>query len=123
MSLEMIYGYWNPVPAMVIAVAMSAALFVAFWLLRRDGRIRSVGVRASAWSGMTPAGFYAFYKRVFATLTPSFATAFWGRLSAETITIAELTSRLYTGNGQTYSLYVLYYFIFIYSVSGILQYN
>jgi formate hydrogenlyase subunit 3/multisubunit Na+/H+ antiporter MnhD subunit len=119
MSLEMIYGYWNPVPAMAIAVAISAALFVAFWLFRRDGRIRSAGARATAWSGMTPAGFYAFYKRVFATLTPPLADAFWGGLSAGTITIAERTRKLYTGNGQTYSLYILYYFVFLYAASGI----
>jgi NADH:ubiquinone oxidoreductase subunit 5 (subunit L)/multisubunit Na+/H+ antiporter MnhA subunit len=119
MSLEMIYGYWNPVPAMAIAVAVSAALFVAFWLFRRDGRIKSAGARATAWSGMTPAGFYAFYKRVFATLTPPLADAFWGGLSAGIVTIAERTCKLYTGNGQTYSLYILYYFVFLYAASGI----
>jgi formate hydrogenlyase subunit 3/multisubunit Na+/H+ antiporter MnhD subunit len=119
MSLEMIYGYWNPVPAMAIAVTISAALFVAFWLLRRDGRIKSAGARATAWSGMTPVGFYAFYKRVFATLTPPLADVFWGGLSDGTITIAERTRKLYTGNGQTYSLYILYYFVFLYAASSI----
>jgi NADH:ubiquinone oxidoreductase subunit 5 (subunit L)/multisubunit Na+/H+ antiporter MnhA subunit len=120
MSLEMIYGYWNPVPAMAIAVALSATLFVAFWLFRRDGRIRSAGVRAKAWSGMTPAGFYAFYKRVFATLTPPLAEAFWDGLSVGIRTIAERTRKIYTGNGQTYSLYILYYFFFLYAASSVL---
>ena len=27
MSLELIYGYWNPMPAMAFAVALSAILF------------------------------------------------------------------------------------------------
>ena len=31
MSLEMIYGYWNPVPTMLIAIAISALLFLALW--------------------------------------------------------------------------------------------
>ena len=35
MSLEMIYGYWNPVPVMSAAVAVSALLFAVLWLLRR----------------------------------------------------------------------------------------
>ena len=35
MSLEMIYGYWNPVPVMSAAVAVSALLFGLLWLLRR----------------------------------------------------------------------------------------
>jgi NADH:ubiquinone oxidoreductase subunit 5 (subunit L)/multisubunit Na+/H+ antiporter MnhA subunit len=119
MSLEMIYGYWNPVPAMVIAVAISATLFVAFWLLRRDGRIKSAGARA--WSGPAPASLYAFYKRVFATLTPPLAEAFWGGLSAGVITIADRIRKIYTGNGQTYTLYILYYFFFLYAASGILS--
>jgi formate hydrogenlyase subunit 3/multisubunit Na+/H+ antiporter MnhD subunit len=110
MSLEMIYGYWNPVPSMAIAVASSATLFVAFWLLRK-----SAGARATA------AGLYAFYKRVFAMLTPPLADAFWGGLSAGTITIADRARRIYTGNGQTYSLYILYYFVLLYIASGILR--
>jgi hypothetical protein len=120
MSLEMIYGYWDPAPAMVIAVALSATFFVALWLFRRNGRVRSAGARAKAWSGMTPASFYAFYKRVFATLTPPLADAFWGGLSAGILTIAERTRKIYTGNGQTYSLYILYYFFFLYAASGVL---
>ena len=33
MSLEMIYGYWNPVPVMSAAVAVSALFFAALWLV------------------------------------------------------------------------------------------
>ena len=33
MSLEMIYGYWNPVPTMVVAVAVSVGFLLVFWLL------------------------------------------------------------------------------------------
>jgi hypothetical protein len=69
---------------------------------------------------MTPAGLYAFYKRVFATLTPPLADAFWGGLCAGTIMIAERTRKLYTGNAQTYILYILCYFVFLYVASGIL---
>jgi formate hydrogenlyase subunit 3/multisubunit Na+/H+ antiporter MnhD subunit len=121
MTLEMVYGYWNPVPTMVFAVVISATLFVAFWLLRRGDRIRSAGARATAWSGTAPASLYAFYKRVFAVLTPPIAEAFWRGLSAGVITLADQTRKLYTGNGQTYSLYILYYFVFLYAASGILS--
>jgi hypothetical protein len=119
LSLEMIDG-WNPMPATAIAVALSTTLFVAFWLLR-DGRIRSAGARANAWSGITSAGFYPFYERVFATLTPPLADAFSGRLSAGIFTIAERTRKIYTGDGQTYSLYILYYFFFVYAASAFLH--
>ncbi len=110
MSLEMIYGYWNPVPSMVIAVVISATLFVAFWLLRK-----SAGARATA------ANLYAFYKRIFAALTPPLAETFWGGVSSGSITIADRTRKIYTGNGQTYCLYILYYFVFLYIASALLR--
>ena len=47
MSLEMIYGYWNPVPTMVIAIVVSATLFVAFWLFKRG----SLKLRAAPHAG------------------------------------------------------------------------
>ena len=112
----MIYGYWNPVPTMAIAVAVSVTLFIAVWLLRRSGRIRSSGARAAAWSG-TAARFYNFYKAVFSRLTPPVATAFWEGLAVGTMAFATRARRVYTGDGQTYSLYILYYFVVLYIVS------
>jgi hypothetical protein len=116
MSLETIYGYWNPVPTMMVAVAISVTLFVAVWLIRRSGRIRSSGARATAWSG-TAARFYIFYKAVFSRLTPPVASAFWEGLAVGTMAFATRTRRVYTGDGQTYSLYILYYFVVLYIVS------
>ena len=37
------------------------------------------------------------------------------------MTLADQTRKVYTGNGQTYSLYILYYFVFLYAASGILS--
>ena len=116
MSLEMIYGYWNPVPTMAIAVAVSVALFFAFWLFQRSGRIKSSGARATAWSD-TATSFYNFYKAAFSRLTPPVASAFWEGLAVGTMALAARTRRVYTGDGQTYSLYILYYFIVLYIVS------
>jgi hypothetical protein len=76
-------------------------------------------MRAAGW-GDTVASFYAFYQSVFATLTPPLARAFWDYLSSGTMALAERTRRVYTGNGQTYSLYILYYFITLYVAGGIL---
>ena len=120
MSLETIYGYWNPVPTMAVAVAVSAALFLAFWLLRRSDRNRSAGERASGW-GDTVASFYAFYQAVFATLTPPLARAFWDSSSAGTMALADRTRKIYNGDGQLYCLYILYFFIALYVASSVLQ--
>ena len=120
MSLELIYGSWNPVPTMAVAVAVSAALFLAFWLLRRSDRNRSAGARASGW-GDTVASFYAFYQAVFATLTPPLARAFWDSSSAGTMALADRTRKIYNGDGQLYCLYILYFFIALYVASSVLQ--
>ena len=68
MSLEMIYGYWNPLPVMAFALAAAAVLFGVFWLLHMTG-----------WwvRGHPPAGFYDTCGRLTAILTPPCAIAFW----------------------------------------------
>jgi formate hydrogenlyase subunit 3/multisubunit Na+/H+ antiporter MnhD subunit len=109
MSLETIYGYWNPLPTMMIAVAVSAVLFVAFWLVRRGGNTGSFGDRAVASRTL-----YGFYKAAFSRLTPPVASAFWKGLAAVTMTFASRVRRIYTGDGRTYNLYILYYFIVLY---------
>jgi formate hydrogenlyase subunit 3/multisubunit Na+/H+ antiporter MnhD subunit len=109
MSLEMIYGYWNPLPVMAFAVIVSAIVFGLFWSIRRAGWLSS---------GATPVGLHHFFVKVFATLTPPIATALWGGLTAATTSLAQRSRTLYTGNGQTYSLYILFYFLVLYIAGG-----
>jgi formate hydrogenlyase subunit 3/multisubunit Na+/H+ antiporter MnhD subunit len=113
MSLEMIYGYWNPVPVMVFAVSVSAILFGLFWLLQRSSWWRAI---ANIESG--GARLYETLRTVFTALTPPWAGAVWGGLAAATTTSAERIRMLYTGNGQTYNLYILYYFLVLYIAGG-----
>jgi formate hydrogenlyase subunit 3/multisubunit Na+/H+ antiporter MnhD subunit len=110
MSLEMIYGYWNPLPVMAFAAIVSAIIFGLFWFIRRAGWLFS--------SQAAPVGLHRFFVRVFAALTPPFATAFWDGLTAGTRSLAQRSRTLYTGNGQTYSLYILYYFLVLYVAGG-----
>src|SRR5262245_51670123 len=118
MSLEMIYGYWNPVPVMAFAVIVSAILFGLFWLLRRTGWSMSPQTIQNAGNGMTQPSFYRFAKSVFAMLTPPWASAFWSGLTEATVALAQRMRMLYTGNGQTYNLYILYYFLVLYIAGG-----
>ena len=109
MSLELIYGYWNPVPTMVFAVAAAAVLFGLFWLLRTAGwpQVRD----------RSPAGVYETCRRVFTLLTPPWANEFWAGLGGTVGALAGRTRLLYTGDGQTYNLYILYYFLVLYVAS------
>jgi formate hydrogenlyase subunit 3/multisubunit Na+/H+ antiporter MnhD subunit len=111
MSLEMIYGYWNPVPVMSAAVAVSALLFAVLWLLRRKSGEAANGQRRIL-------GFYAFYKPAFVMVTPTLSNSFWGAVAVGTTSLAETTRRIYTGNGQTYAFYVLSYFVVLYATCG-----
>jgi len=108
----MIYGYWNPVPVMAFAVAVSLLLLGMFWLLQRSSRSNARTSRLRA------VGFYSWCRTVFATLTPPLARSFWGGVSSVTLMIADRTRALYTGDGQTYNLYVLYYFVVLYVACG-----
>lgn len=109
MSLEMIYGYWNPFPVMMFAVIVSAILFGLFWLARNAGWLRY---------GAKRAGLYRFFTGIFATLTPPVATAFWGGFTGATTSLAQKARKLYTGNAHAYNLYILYYFIAVYVAAG-----
>jgi len=115
MSLEMIYGYWNPVPVMVFASAVSAILFGIVWLLGRSGIDLRISKRSRA-------SFADFYQPMFTKLAPPWADAFWKRICTDTLSIAERTRMLYTGNGQVYNFYILYYFLVLYVACGSLRY-
>jgi formate hydrogenlyase subunit 3/multisubunit Na+/H+ antiporter MnhD subunit len=109
MSLELIYASWNPVPIMAFAVAVSAILLGLFLLMQRSGRL-DMSAKAT--------GFYAYSAAIFAVFTPPLAIRLWGDVSAATAYTADRCRMLYTGNGQTYNLFILYYFLVLYVFGG-----
>ena len=109
MSLEMIYGYWNPVPVMASTVAIAAVLFLMVWLVYK-----------SRHSRLTPSGvarFYDFYRSALNASVIPIASAFWDGVSGLTIGAAESMRRIYTGDGQTYALHILHYVVVLYLIS------
>lgn len=109
MSLEMIYGYWNPVPTMLIALGICGLLFALVWYLQR--RREEPDLRK-------PAGLDDFRKFATVRLTPPLARRFWRGVATATLAAAGRTRLIYTGNGQTYALLVLYYFVVLYLAAG-----
>ncbi|MEJ0078737.1 MAG: proton-conducting transporter membrane subunit [Alphaproteobacteria bacterium] len=116
MSLELIYGHWNPVPVMALAVIASVILWTVLSMLQRTGRFDWLTGRTEG-GARASASDLVFYP-LFAVLTPPMVHAFWSSVSTVTLGIAERTRRVYTGNGQVYCLYILYYFVFLYLVCG-----
>jgi formate hydrogenlyase subunit 3/multisubunit Na+/H+ antiporter MnhD subunit len=117
-SLETIYGYWNPMPVMAISVAIAAILFGLVSLMRRRAGARPPGPGAHARRSASPASFHAFAREMFIKLTPPVANAFFGWMTVATTAMAERSRKLYTGNGQTYNLYILYYLLALYMAGG-----
>ncbi|QRM54390.1 proton-conducting transporter membrane subunit [Sinorhizobium sp. BG8] len=115
MSLETIYGYWNPIPVMGAAAAAAAVLLVLFLLAYKMGRGASLPTGVSH--------FYAFHRSVLAPLVTPLANWLWAGVCDLVLGAAGLARRVYTGNGQTYALQVLYYVIALYAldVFGLLR--
>src|SRR5262245_50920406 len=109
MSLELIYGYWNPLPTMAFAVAVSAVLFLILRGLQRSGGIGTLAMKEE--------DFYALCRSIAIVLTPPLARRFWYGAADLVVMGADWARRVYTGNGQLYALLILYYFIVLYGVS------
>jgi formate hydrogenlyase subunit 3/multisubunit Na+/H+ antiporter MnhD subunit len=110
MSLQTIYGYWNPMPVMIVAVAAAAVLGAVAWLAYRNG----VGLLGRSGN---LARFYAYYRSLIGRMLPPLAARFWDGVRDLTLTAAANCRQIYTGNGQTYALYVLLYFLALYGAS------
>ncbi len=107
MSLELIYATWNPVPVMAFAVAVAAALFALLWFAQRS---RPLAPRED--------GLYAFAQSICAALTPALASRLWVETAAMAAFAAERSRRIYTGNGLTYNLVIVYYLLALYIFGG-----
>src|SRR5262245_8122958 len=99
MSLELIYGSWNPLPTMVFAVAVSAGLWWMVRLLQRSGRVE--GVMSEG------ADFYGTCRSIAKAVTPPLARRFWRDLAELILASADRVRHVYTGSGQLYALLIL----------------
>jgi formate hydrogenlyase subunit 3/multisubunit Na+/H+ antiporter MnhD subunit len=118
MALETIYGYWNPVPVMMASTMVALILFLATWFVYRRQRAHEVGMagqtpdnRGAILAAWNRTSVYDFYQPALATILTPVAIRFWGGLWAIVNGTGERLRKIYTGNGQTYALCILYYFI------------
>ncbi|MBA2125427.1 proton-conducting membrane transporter [Hyphomicrobium methylovorum] len=118
MSLELIYGAWNPLPTMLYAVAGSAGLFGLILFIRRLRRSNDVGRSPEALSPSGNESVYDYCTSACSTLTPPCAVGFWNAVAAGTMACSDWVRRIYNGDGQLYNLYVLYYLILLFIACG-----
>lgn len=107
-SLYTIYGTWNPVPVMLGAVIVAAVLGAVAWLVYRGSAGRGTDSRSR---------LYSYYRSVLERALPPVATTFWRGVAGLVLSTAAMVRQVYTGNGQTYALTVLLYFLVLYTAS------
>jgi len=107
MSLKTIYNYWDPTPVVIIVIIVAAILFGLFWATYRTHYDKSIAIPRFA-------RFFFFYRLMLRRMVPPVANLFWSGVSDGVGNIAASLRKLYTGNGQTYAMYVLCYFLALY---------
>lgn len=115
------YGYWNGTYVMIVVVGIFAILLVVQMLLQR--RNKKVGQFNIVYSGERPStpetthtayNFYAHYSRALGFLMVPFAERFWEWISDLVHSIAHQLRLLYSGNGQTYLMHIMFFFLLCY---------
>ncbi len=115
------YGYWSPIPIMVIIGVIFSLLFA--WLLfvnRKAQKVKQFNIVYSAERPYRPEtthfawNFFAPYRKALGFLIQPFVTRFWETITDLLHTIADLVRRFYTGNGQTYAIQLLAFVVIIY---------
>jgi len=115
------YGYWNGTYVMIITIGIFAIFLLVQLLLQL--RNKKVGQFNIVYSGERPStpetthtayNFYAHYSRALGFLMVPFAERFWDWVSKQVHDIAHQLRQLYNGNGQTYLLHIMFFFLLCY---------
>ena len=126
-ALQTHYGYWNaPVIMMVVAGVWMVPLILLL-LLSLTMKIQKVEQFNIVYAAERPHrpedthfayNFFAHYDRAIGFLVRPRATAFWNATVEWSHTLASSLRIFYNGNGQTYALFILIYFVAMYLVNG-----
>ncbi|MBU0689590.1 MAG: NADH-quinone oxidoreductase subunit F [Gammaproteobacteria bacterium] len=115
------YGYWNPVAIMIIIAVIFGTLFA--WLLfvnRKAQKVKQFNIVYAAERPYRPEtthfawNFFAPYRKALGFLVQPFATRFWDGVTNTLHTAADISRRLYNGNGQSYAFHLLSFVVIAY---------
>ena len=126
-ALQTRLGYWDAPLVMIVVGAVWAVPLVILGLLSLTLKIQPVKQFNIVYAAERPDrpetthyayNFFAHYERALGFLVRPRATAFWDAASEWTHTVAASVRVLYTGNGQTYALFILIFFVVLYFANG-----
>ncbi len=115
------YGYWNGTYVMLVTIGIFGILLVIQMLMQRKNK--KVGQFNIVYSGERPSApetthhaynFYAHYSKALGFLMVPFAEQFWDWISNRVHDFAHQLRQIYNGNGQTYLLHIMFFFLLCY---------
>jgi formate hydrogenlyase subunit 3/multisubunit Na+/H+ antiporter MnhD subunit len=122
-ALQTRLGYWNAPMIMIIVGAVWAVPLLILGLLSLTMKIQPVKQFNIVYAAERPErpetthyayNFFGHYERALGFLVKPRATAFWDGACEWTHTMAAALRVLYTGNGQTYALFIVIFFVVLY---------
>jgi len=117
-------GYWNGTVLMLIVMAVFALVLV--YLMLAGPRPRKVGQFNIVYAAERPERpetthyayrFFRPYERAMAPLLKPLVKRFWGGVGEWSTAAAEALRQIYTGNAQTYAIFIFIFALLLYLVT------
>jgi len=126
-AMQAHYGYWDAPLIMAIIAGVWIAPLILLLLFAKTMKIQKVEQFNIVYAAERPRrpeethfayNFYAHYDRAIGFVVRPRATAFWNSVIEWTHSFAASLRVFYNGNGQTYALFIIMYFVAMFLVNG-----
>jgi len=126
-AMQAHYGYWDAPLIMAIVAGVWIAPLIVLLLFAKTMKIQKVEQFNIVYAAERPRrpeethfayNFYAHYDRAIGFVVRPRATAFWNSVIEWTHSFAASLRIFYNGNGQTYALFIIMYFVGMFLVNG-----
>ena len=126
-ALQTHFGYWNAPLIMAVVAGVWMVPLVFLLLVSLTLKIQKVEQFNIVYAAERPHrpedthfayNFFAHYDRAIGFLVRPRATAFWNTAVEWSLTLGSSLRIFYNGNGQTYALFILIYFVAMFLVNG-----
>jgi len=117
------FGYWNGYQIMmVIGVMFVVLLLWLLWMSRKAQKVKQFNIVYAGERPFKPEtthyshNMFAPYNKALGFLVTPVATGFWNGVDNVLHSIANSAKKIFTGNGQTYLVYIVAYVVVIYLI-------
>ena len=127
LALQTHYGYWNAPMIMAVVAGVWMVPLILLLLVSMTLKIQKVEQFNIVYAAERPRrpeethfayNFFAHYDRAIGFMVRPRATAFWNAVVEWNHSLAATLRVFYNGNGQTYALFVIMYFVAMFMLNG-----